>query len=97
MSDELEQGRMPLLEHLVAAEGPVSLADLAHDVDLPKASLHRMLASLEAGGLVIRAPDHKNAYVIGPRLAAGAEDVVGEQGHDGRQFIAARVTEDHHR
>src|SRR5260370_8208306 len=58
-----------LLEHLVAAEGPVSLADIAHDVDLPKASLHRMLASLEAGGLVIRAPDHKNAYVIGPRLA----------------------------
>ena len=58
-----------LLEHLVAAEGPVSLADIANDVGLPKASLHRMLASLEAGGLVIRAPDHKNAYVIGPRLA----------------------------
>ncbi|MFK4441202.1 IclR family acetate operon transcriptional repressor [Caballeronia udeis] len=58
-----------LLEHLVAAEGPVSLADIAHDVGLPKASLHRMLASLEAGGLVIRAPDHKNGYVIGPRLA----------------------------
>ncbi|CAH2793045.1 MAG: Transcriptional regulator, IclR family [uncultured Caballeronia sp.] len=57
-----------LLEYLVAAEGPVSLADIAHDVGLPKASLHRMLASLEAGGLVIRAPDQKNAYVIGPRL-----------------------------
>ncbi|WP_158935850.1 IclR family transcriptional regulator [Burkholderia sp. S171] len=58
-----------LLEHLVAAEGPVSLADIADDVGLPKASLHRMLASLEASGLVIRAPDQKNAYVIGPRLA----------------------------
>ena len=25
-----------LLEHLVKAEGPVSLADIAQDVDLPK-------------------------------------------------------------
>jgi IclR family transcriptional regulator, acetate operon repressor len=58
-----------LLEHLVNADGPVSLADIAQDVDLPKASLHRMLASLEAGGLVIREPGQKNAYVIGPRLA----------------------------
>lgn len=58
-----------LLEHLVRAEGPMSLADIAQDVDLPKASLHRMLASLEAGGLVIREPGQKNAYVIGPRLA----------------------------
>ena len=58
-----------LLEHLVRADGPVSLADIAQDVDLPKASLHRMLASLEAGGLVIREPGQKNAYVIGPRLA----------------------------
>jgi DNA-binding IclR family transcriptional regulator len=58
-----------LLEHLVAADGPVSLADITHDIDLPKASLHRMLTSLEAGGLVIREPGQKNAYVIGPRLA----------------------------
>lgn len=58
-----------LLEHLIAANGPVSLADIAHDIDLPKASLHRMLASLEAGGLVIREPGQKNTYVIGPRLS----------------------------
>ena len=45
-----------LLEHLVNSDGPVSLADIAQDVALPKASLHRMLASLEAGGLVIREP-----------------------------------------
>jgi DNA-binding IclR family transcriptional regulator len=58
-----------LLEHLVCAEGPVSLADIAEDINMPKASLHRMLASLEAGGLVIREPGHKNAYAIGPRLS----------------------------
>ncbi|NTZ88690.1 IclR family transcriptional regulator [Burkholderia metallica] len=58
-----------LLEHLVQAGDAVSLADLARDVDIPKASLHRMLASLEAGGLVIREPGRKNAYAVGPRLA----------------------------
>ncbi|WP_118182465.1 IclR family transcriptional regulator [Paraburkholderia phosphatilytica] len=58
-----------LLEYLVNAGNPVSLADIAEDVDMPKASLHRMLASLEAGGLVIREPGEKNAYVVGPRLA----------------------------
>ncbi|RDU97464.1 IclR family transcriptional regulator [Trinickia dinghuensis] len=58
-----------LIEHLVNAGDAISLADLARDVDMPKASLHRMLASLEAGGLVIRAPGQKNAYAVGPRLA----------------------------
>ncbi|MEB4733941.1 helix-turn-helix domain-containing protein, partial [Burkholderia contaminans] len=58
-----------LLEHLVQAGDAVSLADLTREVDIPKASLHRMLASLEAGGLVIREPGRKNAYAIGPRLA----------------------------
>jgi len=84
-----------LLEHLVAAEGPVSLADIANDVGLPKASLHRMLASLEAGGLVIRAPEHKNAYVIGPRLAQLG---LGVMMHSGarrlRHAILARLVGD---
>jgi IclR family transcriptional regulator, acetate operon repressor len=84
-----------LLEHLVAAEGPVSLADIANDVGLPKASLHRMLASLEAGGLVIRAPEQKNAYVIGPRLAQLG---LGVMMHSGarrlRHAILARLVAD---
>jgi IclR family acetate operon transcriptional repressor len=84
-----------LLEHLVNAEGPVSLADIAQDVSLPKASLHRMLASLEAGGLVIREPGHKNAYAIGPRLAQLA---LGVMMHSGarrlRHAILARLVSD---
>ncbi|MGH8779788.1 IclR family transcriptional regulator [Paraburkholderia sp.] len=79
-----------LLEHLVGTEGPVSLADIAQDVTLPKASLHRMLASLEAGGLVIREPGHKNAYVIGPRLAQLALGVVMHSG--GRRLRHAILT-----
>jgi IclR family acetate operon transcriptional repressor len=58
-----------LLEFLVSVERPMSLAEIVADFDTPKASLHRMLASLEAGGLVIREPGHKNTYAIGPRLA----------------------------
>ena len=69
-----------LLEHLVQAEGPVSLADIVHEFAAPKASLHRMLASLEAGGLVIREPGQKNAYVIGPRLAQLGLGVVMHSG-----------------
>ena len=84
-----------LLEHLVAAEGPVSLAEIAQDVDLPKASLHRMLASLEAGGLVIREPGQKNTYVIGPRLAQLG---LGVMMHSGarrlRHAILARLVAD---
>jgi IclR family transcriptional regulator, acetate operon repressor len=58
-----------LLEYLVQAGNPVSLTDMAEDIGMPKPSLHRMLASLEAGGLVIREPGDKNAYIVGPRLA----------------------------
>jgi len=84
-----------LLEHLVAAEGPMSLADIANDVGLPKASLHRMLASLEASGLVIRTPDQKNAYVIGPRLAQlGLGVIVHAGARHLRHAILARLVAD---
>ncbi|MFB9122159.1 IclR family transcriptional regulator [Paraburkholderia dipogonis] len=84
-----------LLEHLVNSDGPVSLADIAQDVALPKASLHRMLASLEAGGLVIREPGQKNAYVIGPRLAQLALGVVRHSGARRlRHAILARLVAD---
>ncbi|WCM21932.1 IclR family transcriptional regulator [Paraburkholderia bryophila] len=84
-----------LLEHLVNTDGPVSLADIAQDVALPKASLHRMLASLEAGGLVIREPGQKNAYVIGPRLAQLALGVVMHPGTRRlRHAILARLVAD---
>ncbi|PQV46707.1 IclR family transcriptional regulator [Paraburkholderia sp. BL21I4N1] len=84
-----------LLEHLVNTDGPVSLADIAQDVALPKASLHRMLASLEAGGLVIREPGQKNAYVIGPRLAQLALGVVRHPGTRRlRHAILARLVAD---
>ena len=84
-----------LIEHLVNAEGAVSLADIAQDLAWPKASLHRMLASLEAGGLVIRAPGQKNAYAVGPRLAQLGLDVVMHAGvRRMRHAILARLVAD---
>jgi IclR family acetate operon transcriptional repressor len=79
-----------LLEHLVKAGEAVSLADLTRDVDIPKASLHRMLASLEAGGLVIREPGQKNAYSVGPRLARLS---VGVMMHAGARRLRHAILE----
>ncbi|ABX18200.1 transcriptional regulator, IclR family [Burkholderia multivorans ATCC 17616] len=84
-----------LLEHLVQAGDAVSLADLAREVDVPKASLHRMLASLEAGGLVIREPGRKNAYAVGPRLARlGARVMLNAGARRLRHAILARLVAD---
>jgi IclR family transcriptional regulator, acetate operon repressor len=69
-----------VLERLISAQRALSLADLAQIADLPKASLHRMLTSLEAGGLVAREPGQKNSYVIGPRLERLGVDVMMHTG-----------------
>jgi DNA-binding IclR family transcriptional regulator len=84
-----------LLEHLVSVDRPLSLAEIVQDFDTPKASLHRMLSALEAGGLVIRAPGHKNAYVIGPRLAQlGMGVVMHASGRRVRHAILSRLVGD---
>ena len=43
-----------LLECLAASDHAMSLTELARIMDLPKPSIHRHLAALEAGGLIIR-------------------------------------------
>lgn len=58
-----------VLEALVAAERPASLADLTATLRLPKPTLYRMLAMLEDAGLVAREPGARR-YAPGPRLAA---------------------------
>lgn len=57
-----------LLECLAASDHAMSLTELARVMDLPKPSIHRHLAALEAGGLIIRDAGTKHAYTIGPRL-----------------------------
>ncbi len=81
-----------LLEQLVECGAPVSLAELARAADMPKGSLHRMLASLEAGGLVSREPGRERAYRVGPRLAAlGIGVVLHADARHARHAILARL------
>ncbi|MDR3384153.1 IclR family transcriptional regulator, partial [Cupriavidus basilensis] len=84
-----------LLEFLVAADRPLSLAEIMQGFDAPKASLHRMLGALEAGGLVIREPGARNAYAVGPRLSRLGVAIVTHSGtRQLRHAILARLVAD---
>lgn len=56
-----------ILDALVAT-GPVSLADLAAETDLPRATAHRLAAALEVHGFVRR--DGDGRFAAGARLAS---------------------------
>jgi IclR family acetate operon transcriptional repressor len=64
-----------LLEHIVAADAPISLGDATAAVKLPKPTVYRMLAALEEAGLVAREPEGRRIGA-GPRLARLALDVL---------------------
>jgi DNA-binding IclR family transcriptional regulator len=65
---------LTLLTELSTHE-PSTLADLSNSVGLHKSTVHRMLATFIAHGLVMR--DETNRYVIGPRAMALAEAASG--------------------
>ena len=64
-----------VLESLVAAERPATLAELTAVLRLPKPTLYRMLAMLEGAKLVAREPGARR-YTPGPRLAALGRNVM---------------------
>ena len=64
-----------VLEAVVAAKEPVTLAELMQATGLPKPSLHRTLALFEEAQLVSREPTGR-AYAPGPRLARFGLDVL---------------------
>src|SRR5215213_4001980 len=71
-----------VLEALAAGTDPMRLSDLARDVELPKATVHRLLGNLVARGFATRAG---RSYALGGRLfelasaaeAAGPEQIAG--------------------
>ena len=63
-----------LLETIAGADGPVALQELAAGTSLPKPTVYRMLAMLEAAGLAMREPDGRRISA-GPRLVRFALDV----------------------
>lgn len=56
-----------LLEHVVRASRPVSSAELAEDLQLPKPTVHRIAQQLEQEALLQREPGSKR-FVAAPRL-----------------------------
>lgn len=64
-----------VLETLVGAGGPVTLAELMQLTNTPKPSLHRTLSLFEDAGLLTREPNGRG-YLVGPRLAAFGMDIL---------------------
>jgi len=58
---------LPVLEAVAAAERPLTLAELSERVPLPRPTVYRMLAMLEAECFVAREPGARR-YAPGPRL-----------------------------
>ncbi|MFY9314812.1 MAG: IclR family transcriptional regulator [Burkholderiales bacterium] len=80
-----------VLESLVAAERPASLADLTAALRLPKPTLYRMLAMLERARLVSREPGSRR-YAPGPRLATlGRNVMLNGSLRSSRHAILARL------
>lgn len=82
-----------VLEALVAAERPTSLTDIVKTCSLPKPTVYRMLAMLEAAGLAVRDPGAAR-YSPGPRLAAlGLGIMQNASLSSARHAILARLVE----
>lgn len=83
-----------LIEALVAAERPASLAELTEAARLPKPTLYRMLGMLESAGLVSREPGSRR-YAPGPRLASlGRNVMLNGSLRAERHAILARLVEE---
>ncbi|MDO8209629.1 IclR family transcriptional regulator [Conexibacter sp. CPCC 206217] len=58
-----------VLEEILLAQDDISLSELVEQLDMPKATVHRMLANLEARGLVSQDPSSLR-YGMGLRMSA---------------------------
>ena len=79
-----------LLELLATQRRPMSLADLQVHAPWPKPTLHRMLAQLEAGGLLRREPDGRR-YVMAARALRLAEAALAASSLQGVRHAALRA------
>jgi DNA-binding IclR family transcriptional regulator len=86
-----------VLEHLVAADTPLSLDDVTTALQLPKPTLYRILMLLHEAGLLRRDAGTRR-YTVGPRLAAFAvnlwrNDTLRAQWHGALQAAVAETGE----
>ena len=83
-----------LLEHIVHADGPMSLLELTETAGLPKPTVYRMLNVLEDAGLLQREPEGRRV-TAGPRLTRFALDaLLSESVRAPRHAILKRLAED---
>lgn len=75
MSGSTLERAVAILEAIVAAERPVSLAVLTEELDLPKTTVHRVLQQMEERGLVRRSLG-RDRFVIGARMTRVAFDAL---------------------
>jgi len=78
--EELEQASaslrsLAILEVLVKADRPISLAEIVEQMALPKPTVFRLLSTLEKAGWVLRAPGEKD-YTVGNRLERFGLDIM---------------------
>lgn len=71
-SAALEKG-LVLFERIMRDRGRTSLATLAEDINLPRSTLYRLIATLEAHGLISRISHGR--YDIGMKIAVQMENV----------------------
>ena len=53
---------------VVQSERPATPSSLAHELGLPRSTVHRMLGALTSCGVIMRAPDEKS-FIATPKLA----------------------------
>ncbi len=83
-----------ILEAIARSERPIAASELIHELDLPKPTVHRMIAALEKAGLVRRDPVAKH-LVIGMRLTALALNAITRSAQEGpRHRVLSRLTEE---
>ena len=64
-----------VLEQIVASKKPISSADLARQLNMPKATVHRLATQLEAEGL-LRREQHSKKFITSTRLYQFAKNVL---------------------
>lgn len=85
-SSTTERG-LRLLGTLAQAGRAMSLAELAADLDLPKATAHRLCAQLTEWGYLARDVDERS-YIVGPRLRQLSLDTIN---HDSVRGLRHQV------
>jgi DNA-binding IclR family transcriptional regulator len=83
-----------LLELIAAKDRFVSLQGLVEETDLPKPTLHRMLAQLEGAGLLVRQADGRH-YGIGTRLRRFSESLLlNAAQHGARHAVLSHLVDE---